>query len=254
MGNMCRRSVDTVARFFSPKTAREKKVAKGVLQKALRSSRSGQVIESALSHLSRENSEKLLLELMETLTTEAKDWLKRQNLKLKLNRRHSPVIWVRQIFQSASERSGGIVEQHIIGAKLARRFPALSVPNCPAHTPDRKTASSSDFTMGKTVYHVTAMPSRSVIKKCAANVKAGLLPVLLVPGDQEYKAKGLAEDGGIDKALVIMSIEAFVALNVIQMATEEEKDPFTILKEIVEIYNRRLGEVETDLSLQIEVR
>ena len=32
------------------------------------------------------------------------------------------------------------------------------------------------------------------------------------------------------------------------------KDFFSVLKEIVEIYNRRLAEVETDLSLQIEIR
>lgn len=51
-----------------------------------------------------------------------------------------------------------------------------------------------------------------------------------------------------------MSIENFVGLNIIELATKEEKDFFTILSEIVKIYNRRLKEVETDLSLQIEVR
>jgi hypothetical protein len=35
---------------------------------------------------------------------------------------------------------------------------------------------------------------------------------------------------------------------------EENKDFFSVLKEIVEIYNKRLSEVETDLSLRIEVR
>lgn len=39
-----------------------------------------------------------------------------------------------------------------------------------------------------------------------------------------------------------------------ELATEENKDFFAILQEIVHIYNRRLAEVETDLSLQIEVR
>ncbi len=39
-----------------------------------------------------------------------------------------------------------------------------------------------------------------------------------------------------------------------ELATEENKDFFAILQEIVQIYNRRLAEVETDLSLQIEVR
>ena len=48
--------------------------------------------------------------------------------------------------------------------------------------------------------------------------------------------------------------EDFIALNILKLATDENKDFFTVLKEIVEMYNRRLLEVETDLSLQIEVR
>jgi len=46
----------------------------------------------------------------------------------------------------------------------------------------------------------------------------------------------------------------FVAVNIIELATKESKDFFSVLKEIVEIYNERLSEVETDVSLQIEVR
>ena len=101
---------------------------------------------------------------------------------------------------------------------------------------------------------MTATPSRNVLQKCAANIKVGLHPVLLVPGEQENKARVLAQDEGIDKELSIISIENFVALNIIELATEENRDFFSVLQEIVQIYNQRLAEVETDLSLQIEVR
>jgi len=77
--------------------------------------------------------------------------------------------------------------------------------------------------------------------------------VLLVPREQESKARVLAQDEGIVKELTIISIEDFVALNIIELATDESKDFFAVLKEIIEIYNKRLSEVETDLSLQIEV-
>jgi len=63
----------------------------------------------------------------------------------------------------------------------------------------------------------------------------------------------LAQDEGIDQQLTIISIESFIALNIIEIATDEHKDFFSILKEIVELYNARLSAVETDLSLQIEV-
>ena len=92
------------------------------------------------------------------------------------------------------------------------------------------------------------------MQKCADNIRVGLLPILLIPREQKNKAQILAQDEGVDKGVAIISIEDFVALNIIELATEENKDFFSVLKEIVEIYNKRLSEVETDLSLRIEVR
>ncbi len=207
-----------------------------------------------LAKLPDDEREKLLLELIESLRSIANDWLKRQNLKLDIDRRQAPTTWVSVIVENAKGRSGGVVEQQLVGAKLARRFKGISVPNYPAHAGDRQTERVGDFAISKLVYHVTAAPSRSVLQKCAENLKVGLHPILLVPHEQENKARILAQDEGIDRELTIISIEDFVALNIIEVATEENKDFFSVLKEIVGIYNKRLAEVETDLSLQIEVR
>lgn len=173
---------------------------------------------------------------------------------MEVDRRQAPTSWINLIIENAKLRSSGVVEQHLVGAKLERRFKGIEIPNHPAHAGDRQTAREGDFTISKLVYHVTATPSRSVIQKCAGNIKTGLHPILLVPSEQENKARILAQDEGIDKALTILSIENFVALNIIELATEGNKDFFSILKEIVQIYNKRLTEVETDLSLQIQVR
>ena len=86
------------------------------------------------------------------------------------------------------------------------------------------------------------------------NVTAGLYPILVIPHEQENKARVLAQDEGIDREVSIMAIEDFVALNIIELATEDNKDFFTLLKEIVDLYNTRLSQVETDLSLRIEIR
>lgn len=195
----------------------------------------------------------LLLELIDMLRNLANDWLKRQNLKLDLDRRQAPSTWVNAIVENAKGRSGGIVEQQLVGAKLARRFQSIDIPNHPAHAADRQTERMGDFAISNLVYHVTAAPSRNVLKKCADNLKAGLHPVLLIPREQENKVRVLAQDEGIDQQLTIISIESFIALNIIEVATDENKDFFSVLKEIVEIYNNRLSAVETDLSLQIEV-
>lgn len=185
--------------------------------------------------------------------THASDWLKRQNLKLDIDRRQAPTTWINLIVESAKERSCGIVEQHLVGAKLEKRFKTVSVPNFPAHAGNHQTERLGDFTIEELVYHVTATPSRNVLQKCAGNIRVGLHPILLVPTAQQNRARVLAQDEGIDKELAIISIEDFVALSIIELATEENKDFFSILREIVQIYNKRLAEVETDLSLQIEL-
>lgn len=207
-----------------------------------------------LAKLPDDEREELLLELIESLRSIANDWLKRQNLKLDIDRRQAPTTWVSVIVENAKGRSGGVVEQQLVGAKLERRFKGISVANHPAHAGDKQTERVGDFTISKLVYHVTAAPSRNVLQKCAENLKVGLHPILLMPREQENKARILAQDEGIDRELTIISLEDFVALNIIEVATEENKDFFSVLKEIVEIYNKRLAEVETDLSLQIEVR
>lgn len=175
-------------------------------------------------------------------------------MKVELSKTHSPQTWAEVILENAKGRSSGVVEQQLIGATLKRRFSGIDIPNHPVHAGDRQTERAGDFAISQLVYHVTAAPSRNVLQKCAKNITAGLLPILLVPREQENKAQILAQDEGIDTELAIISIEDFVALNIIELATEENKDFFSILKEIIEIYNKRLLEVETDLSLRIEVR
>lgn len=67
------------------------------------------------------------------------------------------------------------------------------------------------------------------------------------------KARVLAEEAAIHNELTIMSLEHFLALNIIELATEEERDLYSVLSEIIDIYNRRLADLETDLSLQIQL-
>lgn len=207
-----------------------------------------------LKSLPDQERDSILLHLAGILSSSALEWLNRQNLKLGIDRRQSPTTWIHLIIENAKSHSGGIVEQHLVGAKLERRFTNIVIPNNPAHAADVQTSRDGDFTISKNIYHVTAAPGRGVIQKCTDNIKAGKFPILLIPGDQESKAKALAEDEGIDKELAIISIESFIAVNIIELATEENKDFFAVLQEIVNVYNKRLKEVETDLSLLIEVK
>lgn len=207
-----------------------------------------------LAGLQPNQRKRILGGMIRQLCSQATAILKRENLKIEINRRETPGAWVRMILQCASGRSTGVVEQHLVGAKLERRFPQVRVSNHPAHAGDAQTTRRGDFVISTLVYHVTANPSRGVIEKCADNVRSGLSPMLIVPSEQCNKARVLAEEARIDRELTIVSIEDFLALNILELATDEEKDVYSVLSEIIEIYNRRLADVETDLSLQIQLR
>jgi len=204
--------------------------------------------------LSDGERETISQELIQDLRQLANEWLQRQNLRLEIDRRQSPAMWISEIVTSAKGRSGGVVEQQLVGAKLAKRFRGMDIPNHPAHAGDRQTDRTGDFTIQRAAYHVTSAPSRNVLQKCAQNIRIGLHPILLVPEDQRNRAQILAQDEGIHNDMMIIAIEDFVAVNIIEVAIQENTDFFSVLKDIVGIYNRRLAEVETDLSLQIEVR
>lgn len=208
---------------------------------------------SELSRLTPAIRDKVLIQGIKLFATKAHEWLERQHLKINCDRQHSPVAWIASILEQAKGRSGGKVEQHLVGAKLERRHPKAKIPNNPGHAGDAQTGRLGDFSLGTTIYHVTAAPARAVIEKCGENLAAGLHPVLLVPRAAVSKAVHVAEDQGLDKRITIIGIEDFIALNIVEMAEGKDAEFVKTLKEIVTVYNRRLGEVETDLSLKIEI-
>ncbi|MFY9553496.1 MAG: DUF4928 family protein [Blastocatellia bacterium] len=193
------------------------------------------------SPLRAKQIEQILVGMIAQLRNEVTALLMRDKLKIDVNRRDAPAEWIRMILQSASGRSTGIVEQHLVGAKLQRRFPRIEVANHPSHAGDVQTLRKGDFLISNLVYHVTANPSRGVIEKCAANIKAGLSALLVIPHEKSGKARVLAEEAGIGNELTIVSLEDFLALNIIELGTEEEKDLYSVLTEIIEIYNQRFG-------------
>ncbi len=198
--------------------------------------------------------DQLLLDLIQQMTALARAWLTRQSMRLDLDRRQSPAAWVGLILEGAhNNQSNGVVEQHLVGAKLERRFPHLDIQNLPAHAGDVQTDRAGDFALENLVYHVTASPGTAVIQKCARNLEAGKHPVLLVPEAQTNKARILAEVDNLKSGITILAIEDFLAMNVIEMASEENRQFFDVLQDMIIIYNRRLVDVETDMSLQIEI-
>lgn len=206
------------------------------------------------SDISTESRNTILLELISQFINEINKWFDRQALKIVFERTHSPTEWIHRILEAARNKSGGVVEQHLVGAKLQTRHAKAEISNFPGHAGDVQTGRPGDFLVGNTVYHVTTAPSPQVIRKCRTNVESGLYPILLVPDEMVSKAKSFAEYAGIEKRISVIAIEDFIALNLVEMANDSASQFFDVLIQIIEIYNMRLEEVETDMSLKIEVQ
>ena len=74
-----------------------------------------------------------------------------------------------------------------------------------------------------------------------------------MPEEQVLKARALAEVEGISERVTIRALEDFVAQNVIEISVEHGNDFYATLQQIIEEYNRRIEEAETDMALKIEL-
>lgn len=207
-----------------------------------------------LCSLGLEDRAAVLVGLISLMLQEADAWLTRQHLKVKCNRESAPSAWVREILEKAKGRSGGRVEQHLVGAKLSKAYPKEDIPAYPGAAGDAQTGRAGDFQIGTTVFHVTAVPSQSVLEKCETNVQAGLHPVLLVPSKAKATAEYLADSMGMASRVTIVAIEDFLAINILEMSEGQRQDFIGILNSIVAEYNRRVEQAETDDSLRIEIQ
>lgn len=176
------------------------------------------------------------------------------NLAIEINEADSPITWINTILKRVKDKSDNRIEQYLVGAKLQKRYEDLTIPNHPAHSADVQTERLGDFSMHNTVYHITAAPSQAVIQKCSSNLRAGKHPILLVPQEKKATAVVFAEQEHLENQISIISIEDFVTVNIIEISSGEKREYFQILQEIIDIYNKRLSEVETDMSLRIEVK
>lgn len=208
---------------------------------------------SILQEVPAPERDAILADLIGILLAEAATFIARKHLRITCSREMAPGAWIGELLDQARGRSGGRVEQHLVGAKLTRAHPNIDVPVHPGAAADVQTGRAGDFQVGTTVYHVTAAPGPGVIEKCKANIHAGLSPVLLVPLAEKPRAELRAEDLGMSGRITIVGIEDFLAINIIELSDGERHEFIGVMRDIVNEYNRRIEEVETDKSLRIDL-
>jgi Domain of unknown function (DUF4928) len=195
----------------------------------------------------------ILKQMQLFLVKRVQDYHNRQKLKLTFN----PTLTTWHIVNNllllaASEGKAGFVAQHLVGAKLQLRFKGIVISNESASTADMQTNRPGDFLIGSTAFHVTVAPMQPVFEKCKHNISQGLTPFLLVPDNKLIGTRQNAEQTS-EHQIAVESIESFVSQNINEISVFDKGNLILNIRELIDIYNRRVDDVETDKSLMIEL-
>ena len=160
---------------------------------------------------------------------------------------------VRMILRSARERGkAGEVAEYLVGAKLSLRFPNYEIRNSAASAADEQSDESGDFQMNDCIFHVTVSPNIGHYEKCERNLANGLRVYLLVP-DEILAGTRQNVELTMASRISVESVESFVSQNIEEMSDFAGRLVPRQLRKLLETYNKRIAEVETDLSLQIKI-
>lgn len=204
-----------------------------------------------LADLSDEERLQVIDGLQVWLVERVKDYFGRQRIEVEVNlNRPSPQI-VGEILKAAGLKAGAVA-QHLVGAKLAVRFPDLDVENFSYTTADQQLGRPGDFVVGDTAFHVTVSPMPAVLEKCKDNLRDGYRPLLLVPTSRMQAARQMAESIEAQDDIGIMAIESFVGQNIEELGGFGKTNLAKNFRELLEKYNERVENVETDRSLLIQ--
>ena len=116
---------------------------------------------SEIEELSDQERESLFNRLQLSLVELVRDFFSRQRLQVEFDFSDSATQFITKILATAKERNqAGAVIQHLIGAKLALRFPDLPIENHSYTTADKQLGRRGDFEIQDTIFHVTVAPLR----------------------------------------------------------------------------------------------
>ncbi len=175
-----------------------------------------------------------------------------QKINVELNfDKPTPQI-VADILTAAGTKRGGVAH-HLVGAKLALRYPKIEVENRSYTAADLQSGLPGDFLISDTAFHVTVSPMPPVVERCRENLRNGYRAILLVLDSRTAAAKQFAEDLGIDSRVGIYAIEDFVGRNIEELGEFSDQNVRAEFRNLLVKYNERIEQVEPDKSIMIEI-
>jgi Domain of unknown function (DUF4928) len=164
-----------------------------------------------LASLPTENRVGILDHLQQFLVDKVREYHGRERIKPVFNRSETTRQFIDGLLEKAKEvGKRGPVAQHLVGAKLALRFPEANVRNESFSAADDQSGQPGDFHLGDTVFHVTVAPSRGHYDKCKVNLQHGRRVYLLVCDDQLIGTRQIIQQEAPGQ-VTVESVESFVA-------------------------------------------
>ena len=209
--------------------------------------------DAGMARLSPQAREAELKNMQAFLVEKAKEIFNAEKLAFEYRKDITSREAIGMILESARKRrKAGEVAEYLVGAKLALRFPDYDIRNSAASAADDQTDEKGDFQINDCVFHVTTAPNSGHYEKCRRNLADGLRIFLLVP--DEILA-GARQNANLETAgrVSVESMESFVSQNIEELSDFSGEKISQNMKRLLEVYNARIGKVETDLSLQIKI-
>lgn len=148
----------------------------------------------------------------------------------------------------------GTVLQHLVGAKLDLILPEEKrVAHYGANVADSPTSRAGDFVLDDVAIHVTTAPSEALIRKCKANIEAGLRPIIITIFDSRAGIESIAKGFEIEGRIDVIEVEQFIATNILEWSQFVERSQRTEVIRLISKYNEIVESVETDPSLIINL-
>ncbi len=148
----------------------------------------------------------------------------------------------------------GTVLQHLVGAKLDLVLPEEKrVAHHGANVADCPTARAGDFVLDDVAIHATTAPSESLIRKCKANIEAGLRPIIVTIAEGRAGVESIAKGFEIEGRIDVIEAEQFIATNLLEWSKFSTQNQRVELERLIEVYNKLVNHYETDPSLLISI-
>lgn len=209
--------------------------------------------ETDVIHLSDEDRSVAFDDMQAFLSDRARDVFNAEKISFSYSQDIASREIVGKILDAAYERGkAGEVAEYLVGAKLALRFPDYDIRNSAASAADDQTEEQGDFQINDCVFHVTVSPNNGHYDKCARNLSDGLRAFLLVP-DRILAGTRQNADLQANGRISVEAIESFVSQNIEELSDFAGSRVSENIRLLIQKYNARIADVETDLSLQIRI-